>query len=251
MRHTARVPEPAPAAPLPLGRRVSALSSELGPTGVAAIAWSRAMMALAGVPVAGRVAVRLAAAACRPYYGRHRLARYHPRGFVAPGARLSHRGLRLGRNVFVGDDVVIYADRGGGPVTLGDRVYLNEGVRIVTGDGGSVSFDDDAHVQVGCHFMAFHGSIRVGRHAQIAPNCAFYPNEHGTDAGLPIHEQPLRSDGDIEIGDDAWLGYGVIVLEGVAIGPGAIVGAGSVVTKSIPAGAVAVGSRARVVRERV
>jgi acetyltransferase-like isoleucine patch superfamily enzyme len=218
--------------------------------GVAAIAWSRAWMALAGVPLLGRIALRLAAAACRPYYGRHRLARYHSRGFVAPGARLSHRGLRVGRNVFVGDGVVIYADTGGGPVILGDRVYLNEDVRIVTGQGGVVSLDDDTHVQPGCYFMAWQGSIRVGRNAQIAPNCAFYPYEHGTDAGRPIHEQPLRSTGDIEIGADAWLGYGVIVLAGVSIGEGAVVGAGSVVTKSVPPGAVAAGSPARVLRER-
>ena len=207
-------------------------------------------MALAGVPVLGRVAVRLAAAACRPYYGRHRLARYHPRGFVAPGARISHRGLRCGDNVFVGDGVVVYADTGGGPVTLGDRVYLNEGVRIVTADGGSVSFGDDVHVQPGCYFMAVRGAIRVGRNAQIAPNCAFYPYEHGTEPGRPIRLQPIRSQGDIEIGDDVWLGYGVVVLQGVSIGEGTVVGAGSVVTRSLPAGAIAAGSPARVVRER-
>ena len=250
MRHTEPVPTPTSAAPLPLRRRVAALQSELGPAGVAAIAWSRTWMALAGVPVLGRVAVRLAAAACRPYYGRHRLARYHPRGFVAPGARLSHRHLHLGRNVFVGDGVVVYADVGGGPVALGDRVYLNEGVRIVTGQGGSVSLGDDAHVQPGCSFMAWQGSIKVGRNAQIAPNCAFYPYEHGTDPDVPIHEQPLRSKGDIEIADDAWLGHGVIVLSGVSIGAGTVVGAGSVVTKSLPSGVVAAGSPARVVRER-
>ena len=230
--------------------RVAALRGELGSTGVAAIAWSRVWMALAGIPLLGRVAVRLASAACRPYYGRHRLARYHRRGFVAPGARLSHRGLTCGRNVFVAEGVVVYADAGGGPVTLGDRVHVNEHVTIVTADGGAVSFDDDVHVQPGCYFMAVRGSIRIGRNTQIAPNCAFYPYEHGTAPGLPIRSQPIRSDGDIELADDVWLGYGVIVLSGVSIGAGAVIGAGSVVTKSVPAGAVAVGSPARVVRDR-
>ena len=85
MRHTEPVPAPAPAAPLSLGGRVAALRSEVGLAGVAAIAWSRFWMALAGLPVTGRVSTRLAAAGCRPYYGRHRLARYHSRGYVAPG----------------------------------------------------------------------------------------------------------------------------------------------------------------------
>jgi acetyltransferase-like isoleucine patch superfamily enzyme len=235
---------------LPLRRRIADLRSEFGLPGVAAIAWSRLWMSLAGVPLFGRLAVRLAAAACAPFYGRHRLARYHRRGFVAPGARISHRDFRRGRNVFVGDDVVIFRDTGGGPVVLGDRVYLNEGVRIVTAHGGSVWFGDDAHVQPGCYFVAVERSIRIGRKAQIAPNCAFYPYEHGTEPGRPIHEQPLGSKGDIEIADDAWLGYGVIVLSGVSIGAGAVVGAGSVVTKSLPPGVVAVGSPARIVRDR-
>jgi acetyltransferase-like isoleucine patch superfamily enzyme len=207
-------------------------------------------MALAGVPLLGRLAVRLAAAACRPFYGRHRLARYHRRGFVAPRARIAHRDVRRGRNVFVGDDVVILRDHGGGPVTLGDRVHLNEGVRIVTAHGGAVSFGADAHVQPGCYFMAVQRSIRIGRNAQIAPNCAFYPYEHGTDPDRPLHDQPLHSRGDIEIGDDAWLGFGVVVLSGVSIGEGAVVGAGSVVTRSLPPGVVAAGSPARIVRER-
>ena len=65
--------------------------------------------------------------------------------------------------------------------------------------------------------------IRIGRGVQVAPACAFYPYEHGIDAGEPITQQPLRSRGDIVIGDGAWLGYGVIVLEGVTIGAGAVV----------------------------
>jgi acetyltransferase-like isoleucine patch superfamily enzyme len=226
------------------------LRSQFGLLGVAGIASSRLWMALAGIPLLGRLAVRLAAASCRPFYGRHRLARYNSRGFVAPGARISHRAFRRGRNIFVGDGVVIFRDTDGGPVSLGDRVYLNEGVRIVTAHGGSVSFSDDAHVQPGCYFVAVQQSVLVGRNVQIAPNCAFYPYEHGTEAGLPIHEQPLRSRGDIVIADDAWLGFGVIVLSGVSIGAGAVIGAGSVVADDVPAGAIAVGSPARVVRMR-
>jgi acetyltransferase-like isoleucine patch superfamily enzyme len=236
--------------PTSLRHRVGTLRSEFGVGGVAAVAWSRCWMALAGVPVVGRLAVRLAAAFCRPFYGRHRLARYHARGYRSPQARISHPALRTGRNVFIGDDVVVFRDVGGGPVVLGDRVHLNEGVRIVTAHGGSVVFEDDAHVQPGCYFMAVERSIRIGRNVQIAPNCAFYPYEHGTESTEPIHAQALSSKGDIEIADDAWLGYGVVVLSGVSIGVGAVVGAGSVVTKSVPAGVVAVGSPARVVHAR-
>ena len=60
----------------------------------------------------------------------------------------------------------------------------------------------------------------------------------------------MQTKGGIVIGDDAWLGVGVIVLDGVKIGKGAVVGAGSVVTRDIPDGAIATGVPARVVKMR-
>jgi len=47
-----------------------------------------------------------------------------------------------------------------------------------------------------------------------------------------------------------WIGAGVIILDGVTIGPHAVIGAGSVVTKDIPADSIAVGVPARVMRKR-
>ena len=54
----------------------------------------------------------------------------------------------------------------------------------------------------------------------------------------------------ISIGDEAWIGAGVIVQDGVSIGEGTIVGAGAVVTENLPAKVVAVGLPARVLRNR-
>jgi acetyltransferase-like isoleucine patch superfamily enzyme len=52
------------------------------------------------------------------------------------------------------------------------------------------------------------------------------------------------------VGEGAWLGAGVTVLDGCTVGSHAIVGTGAVVTKPIPDYAVAVGVPARVVRDR-
>ena len=69
--------------------------------------------------------------------------------------------------------------------------------------------------------------------------------------GRSIRGQPFQSKGGISIGDEAWLGVGVIVLDGARIGEGAVVGAGAVVTNEIPAGSIAVGVPARVIDKRV
>lgn len=52
----------------------------------------------------------------------------------------------------------------------------------------------------------------------------------------------------VTIGDNVWLGGGVIVCPGVTIRADTVVGAGSVVTKDLPSGVLAVGSPARVIR---
>ena len=52
----------------------------------------------------------------------------------------------------------------------------------------------------------------------------------------------------IVIGDNVWLGGGVIVCPGVTIGANTVVGAGAVVVRDLQANVVAVGNPARVVR---
>ena len=54
----------------------------------------------------------------------------------------------------------------------------------------------------------------------------------------------------VVLGNDVWIGHGVVVLPGVSIGNGAAIGAGAVVSGDVPAFAVAVGVPARVVRFR-
>jgi acetyltransferase-like isoleucine patch superfamily enzyme len=52
----------------------------------------------------------------------------------------------------------------------------------------------------------------------------------------------------ITIGDNVWLGDGVMVCKGVAIGDNSVVGAGAVVVEDVPPNAVAAGNPARVVK---
>jgi acetyltransferase-like isoleucine patch superfamily enzyme len=127
---------------------------------------------------------------------------------------------------------------------------LHLGSIIETGQGGGVFIGSDTHIQPRCQFSAYKGSIRIGHGVQIAPYCSFYPYDHGIAPDNLISKQPIRSTGDIVIGDDAWLGVGVCVLDGGRIGKGAVIGAGSVVTSDIPDYAIAVGVPARVVKSR-
>lgn len=89
--------------------------------------------------------------------------------------------------------------------------------------------------------------ITIGADVQIGPNVQLLTATH------PVEAEPRRAKWEaakpITIGDNVWLGGGVIVLAGVTIGDNTVVGAGAVVTRDLPANAVAVGNPAQVVRE--
>jgi acetyltransferase-like isoleucine patch superfamily enzyme len=53
----------------------------------------------------------------------------------------------------------------------------------------------------------------------------------------------------VEIGDNVYLGQGARILKGATIGDGSVIGASAVVVGTIPAGVVAAGNPARVIRE--
>jgi len=174
----------------------------------------------------------------------------NPKGYVAPSAVIFHSNLRLGANILLGDRVIIFQNKDGGPVELGDRVQILRDTIIETGSGGSLRIGDETCIHPRGQINAYKASIEIGCGVDIAPNCAFYSYDHGFTPDKNISEQPLETKGKIVVDDHVWLGVGVIVLSGVHIGKGAVVGAGSVVTHDIPDGAVAVGSPARVVKMR-
>lgn len=58
------------------------------------------------------------------------------------------------------------------------------------------------------------------------------------------------SKGDLIIGNDVWIGFGVILLSGVTVGDGAVLGAGSVVSHDVAPYTVVAGNPAVAVRKR-
>lgn len=59
-----------------------------------------------------------------------------------------------------------------------------------------------------------------------------------------VRNTQLEYAASIFIGNNVWLGGGVIVNPGVTIGDNTVIGSGSVVTENIPVNVIAVGNRA-------
>ncbi len=198
----------------------------------------------------GRCATWCATRFVPPDRGRSCLAWFNPKGYLSLQATLHGPDVQLGNNVFIGDRVVLFQDEDGGSIEVGDGVHIFGDSHLQTAQGGAIRIGANTHIQPRCQFTACLVPIEVGVGVHIASGCAFYSYDHGVAPDLLIGQQPLQTKGKIRVEDDAWLGFGVIVLSGVHIGKGAVIGAGSVVTHDVPAGAVAVGSPARVIKSR-
>lgn len=89
--------------------------------------------------------------------------------------------------------------------------------------------------------------ITIGDDVQIGPLVQLLTPTHPVDAEL--RRAKWEAAEPIAIGDNVWLGGGVMVCPGVTIGADTVVGAGAVVTRDLPAGVIAAGVPARVIRE--
>ncbi len=116
-----------------------------------------------------------------------------------------------------------------------------------------INFDYGYNIFVGENFYAnFNYTFLDVSTIEIGDNCMFAPNVQLYTATHPLH--PVKRNSGLEyakpikIGDNVWLGGGVIVTPGVTLGNNVVVGAGSVVTKSFPDNVVIAGNPARIIK---
>lgn len=112
--------------------------------------------------------------------------------------------------------------------------------------GFNISIGNAFYANFDC-VMLDGGGITIGDHVLFGPRVGIYTSNHAIDpaerAAGACYARPVT------IGNNVWIGGGVTINPGVTIGDGTVIGSGSVVTRSIPAGVIAAGVPARVLRE--
>ena len=145
------------------------------------------------------------------------------------------------RDSGIGKCCEILADTALNNAELGDYSYL--GPRCMVGDA-----------TIG-KFCAIAAEVRIGapNHPMDRPSMhrfSYCPEYYSADAVRDDAFFDRRKQDRAVIGNDVWIGHGVIVLPGVKVGDGAVLAAGAVVTKDVPPYTIVGGVPAKIIRER-
>ena len=102
---------------------------------------------------------------------------------------------------------------------------------------GGLRIGARTRIGCGCNIRACGGTVEIGSDCIIAQQVSLVAANHRILAGAIYRELPWddRRHG-VRVGNNVWIGAGVVVLPGCRIGDDAVVAAGSVVTRDIPSG---------------
>lgn len=163
--------------------------------------------------------------------------------------RLAHPHVVLRGMVFLGKGVELHCRPGYGRLEIGRWAHLGDGNSIRCHEG-SLRIGDKVvfgrHNVVNCYL-----DVEIGAATLVADWVYITDFDHRmADVHSPIKDQGIVKS-PVRIGPESWIGTKATVLRGTRAGRGCVLGAHAVVRGEIPDYAIAVGSPARVVRNRL
>lgn len=158
------------------------------------------------------------------------------------------------------------------PLPYYDRLCFLKNIiknpNIIVGDYTYYDDFEDVHnfeKNVKYHFNFVGDKLIIGKFCQIASGVTFIMNgaNHlqdsvstfpfaifGEDWKDAMEGKSYPTKGDIEIGNDVWIGFDATIMPGVKIGDGAIIGSKSVVAKDVEPYSIVGGNPAKLIRKR-
>ena len=136
-----------------------------------------------------------------------------------------------------------------GRLQVGENVLFEPDVWITGSPTATIRIGAGSFLNLGT-MVAASELVEIGEHCMLANGCFVTDSDHRFDDPVtPVPWQGFSVKGPTRLGDNVWLGAGVVVTGGVTIGERAVIGSNSVVTRDIPAHTIAAGAPAKVLRE--
>lgn len=115
---------------------------------------------------------------------------------------------------------------------VGKKTTWRKGFSLMISQQGMVSIGADCFFNNNCSINSLE-KITIGRGCIFGENVMMYDHNHKFRTNGPIKPQGYTC-APISIGDNCWIGSGVIILKGVSIGDHCVISAGCVIDKDVP-----------------
>jgi len=170
--------------------------------------------------------------------------------------------IRIGSGAAIGDGVILRGNIEIGPdCSIGRHVEMHGNIvlksQCVVGSFSILSTAPEAHILVGTdtyinsyNVLGASKSIEIGNHCIFAAFAYITDATHGIDDLAIATKHAETTVSPVHIGDNVWLGSGVMITMGSTIGRDAVVGAQSLVRGELPDRSISFGTPARVHRIR-
>lgn len=165
--------------------------------------------------------------------------------------RHPHR-MSIGNNVIIDDNCTLDArGENGKGIIIGNGVVIGRNSTFSMKDG-TIELGDNTNIGINCSLQT-STNLRLGKNIIVAAYTYLVAggNHKFERTDIPIIAQGMERKGGIVIEDNCWLGARVTILDGVTIAKESIIGAGALVNKNIPEFSIAVGTPAKVVKNRI
>ena len=143
---------------------------------------------------------------------------------------------------------------GSGNLKIGDRVRMSGQMNF----SFNSRYFEEPEITIGDNVFLGHQTslvaaqkVSIGNHSYLASNVWVSDIDgHPIDPKLRREGAPPSKDQvrEVIIGENVWIGRGVMILKGVHIGENSIVAAGAVVTQDVPANVIVGGCPAKVIK---
>ena len=153
--------------------------------------------------------------------------------------------IKIGNYSYLGKPLLILGRK---RIAMGDKVRILPGLRAeVHGDQGMIKIGSNISIGQNFHVTA-GGLLEIRDGTAIAGNVCVTSLDHEyRDCNLPVTDQPHINSTTV-IGENCFIGYGVVIQSGTQLGKHCVVGANSVVRGVFPDYSVLVGAPARVIK---
>lgn len=150
--------------------------------------------------------------------------------------------IRIGKNSMVG--CIFIFESGQGEIFIGDNCFINTDTKLIS--RSKIYIGDNVTISWGCTIYDHnsHSLDYTERRKDIELQLKDY---HNGDRFIQSKNWDVVKSRPIIIENDVWVGFDVVILNGVKVGEGAVIGACSVVREDVEPWTVVVGNPAKVV----